>query len=184
VDRKISDTQELTQTDLAKSRETSDLEEFLVDEQSQPTVESETGEIVLENLEQNPYEVSYSCLLLPRFPSHYLMGDIVDRLQAMMKQISVSFGWRLDFASIKPDYMQWVVQVSPTTSPTRVIHAFRTQTSMQIFEEFPRFKRENLSDDFWAPGYLVYWGSQPHPVEIIKRFIRQTRKQQGIQMDE
>jgi len=184
VDRKISDTQELAQTDQTKSKEVSDLEGFPVDEHSQSAVESETAEIVLENLEQNPYEVSYTCLLLPRFPSHYLMGDVVDCLQMLMKQISVSFGWRLGFVGIKPDYMQWVVLVPPTTSPTRVIQTFRTQTSMQIFEDFPRFKRENLSDDFWAPGYLVYWGSQPHPVEIIKRFIRQTRKQQGIQIDE
>lgn len=169
MDKKNSDTQEIIQTYPSKSKETSDLDE---------------NPVVLENLEQHPYEVSFACLLLPRFPSHYLMGDVVDCLLKLMKQISVSFGWRLDFVDIKPDYMQWVVQVPPSTSPTQVIHIFRTHTSVQIFENFPRFKHENLSEDFWAPGYLVYWGSQTHSIEVIKRFTRQARRQQGIQIDE
>jgi len=64
------------------------------------------------------------------------------------------------------------------------MHVVREQTSLHVLTDFPRLKRENHSGDFWAPGYLIIWGSQPHPIEIIQRFIRQTRQQQGIQMDE
>ena len=56
----------------------------------------------------------------------------------------------------------------------------RQHTSAYVFENFPRFKKENLSDDFWAPGYLIALGAHPHPTEMIREFIRQTRQQQGI----
>ena len=46
--------------------------------------------------------------------------------------------------------------------------------------EFPRFKKENPSGDFWAPGYLIMGGSQPPPARLIKDFIAQTRQRQGI----
>lgn len=171
-----------TQTNNKKSENDSVV--VSVDNRVQLSFEKDTEEIILEPLEQHPYEVSYTCLLLPKLSSHYLIGDIADRLDAMLKNICTSNGWRLEFLSIKPDYLQWAISVPPSTSTTHVIHIVRKQTSLQIFSEFPRFKRENQSDDFWAPGYLIFWGSQPHPVEVIQRYIRQTRRQQGILMDE
>jgi hypothetical protein len=56
----------------------------------------------------------------------------------------------------------------------------RQRISEKIFEEFPRFKKENPSGDFWAPGYLIMGGLQPVPAQVIKDFIQQTRRRQGI----
>ena len=169
----------LTQINQSESTKDSD-----IDERGHLNSLNENEEIVIEPLKQNPYEVSYTCLLLPKFDSHHLMGDVVERLQSSLKDITVSFGWHLDFLSIKPDYLQWTIRVPLSTSTTYAIQVIRKQTSSEIFLDFPRFKRENQSDDFWAPGYLIFWGSQPHPNEIIQRYIRQTRRQQGIRMDD
>jgi hypothetical protein len=56
----------------------------------------------------------------------------------------------------------------------------RKHTSDKIFADFSRFKKENPSGDFWAPGYLMLCGSQPPPAQLIKDFISQTRQRQGI----
>jgi len=184
VERNSSDPKILTQLDQSVSNSDTDIEGIGVDELVQTDMMTEDEEIVIEPLKQNPYEVSYTCLLLPRLDSHYLLGPVVDCLQTILKQTSASFGWHLEFLSIKPDYLQWVVRVPLSTSTTNVIHIVRKETSLKIFEDFPRFKRENQSDDFWAPGYLIFWGSQPHPIEIVQRYIQQTRKQQGVRMDE
>ena len=58
----------------------------------------------------------------------------------------------------------------------------RQRISEKIFEEFPRFKKENPSGDFWAPGYLIMGGTQPASAQVIKDFIQQTRLRQGITM--
>jgi REP element-mobilizing transposase RayT len=55
----------------------------------------------------------------------------------------------------------------------------RQQTSEKIFSEFPRMKKENPSGDFWAPGYLIMGGTQPHPQQLVRDYIRQTRQRQG-----
>jgi REP element-mobilizing transposase RayT len=150
-------------------------------EQDVPAIQGEEGGIVLEPVTPDLYGVKYTCLLIPRFPTHYLMGDLAVSLQEWMPQISIAFGWRLEFLSIKPAHLEWALLVHPTTSPGLVMRTFRRQTSMRIFEDFARLKRENLSDDFWAPGYLITPGTMLHPPEMIDQFIRMTRHNQGIE---
>jgi REP element-mobilizing transposase RayT len=135
----------------------------------------------LEPIPAHPYDLTYACLMIPRFSSHYLIGDVAESLHLWMQHICVSFAWRLDNLTIRPDYMQWILSVPPATPPSRCFRTVREHTSKQIFEDFPQFKNENLSKDFWAPGYFVLLGNQPHPLEMINEYILLTRQQQGIQ---
>jgi len=76
--------------------------------------------------------------------------------------------------------LQWIVNVPPTISPGHIMRVMRQQTSDRIFAEFVKLKQENPSKDFWAPGYLIMGGSQPHPQKLVRDFIKQTRQRQGL----
>ncbi|HEX8992185.1 MAG TPA: transposase [Anaerolineales bacterium] len=139
------------------------------------------GPITLEPISAGAYQLSYACLLLPRFSSHFLTGDIADRLSEWIPIICVAFGWRLEYLAVRPEYLQWVVNVPPATSPGYVMRVLRQQLSDKIFSAFPRLKRDNPSGDFWAPGYLIMGGTQAHPPQLVKDYIRQIRQRQGIE---
>lgn len=143
-----------------------------------PTEES--GRMIVEPVSAGLSQLNYACLLAPRFSSHYLTGDLADRLSEWMSNICIAFGWRLEHLAVRPEYLQWVVNVTPNTSPGYLMRIMRQQTSERIFGDFPRLKRENPSGDFWAPGYLIMGGLQPHPPQLIKEYLKQTRKRQGI----
>jgi REP element-mobilizing transposase RayT len=136
--------------------------------------------IVLEPVSPAVYNLDYACLLVPRFPHHHLIGDLSDRMQDWMREACIAYAWRLEFLSVRPEYLLWNVNVPPVTSPAYLMRIMRQQISVKIFEDFPRFKKENPSGDFWAPGFLIMAGSHPPPVQIIKDFIAQTRQRQGI----
>ena len=136
--------------------------------------------IVLEPVSPSVYNLTYACLLIPRFTEHLLAGDLAERLTAWIPQICVAFGWRLEQIAVHPDYLQWIVNVPPAASPAYLMRILRHQTSEKIFAEFPRFTKENPSGDFWAPGYLIMGGTQSPPAQLIKEFIQQTRQRQGI----
>ena len=138
------------------------------------------GRVLAEPGTAGLYDLTYACLLLPRFTSHHLAGDLADRLSEWMPNISVAFGWRLEYISVRPDYLQWVINVPPTASPGYLMRIIRKQTSERIFADFPRLKRDNPSGDFWAPGYLIMGGSQPHPSKLVKDYIQRTRERQGM----
>lgn len=137
-------------------------------------------DVVLEPVSSSTYDLAYTCLLIPRFASHELKGDLAERLYEWLQQICISFGWRLEYENVQQEYMQWVLYVHPSTPPAYFMRVIRKYTSVQIFQDFPRIGRENLSNDFWAPGYLVILGNRPHPPEMIIEFIKMTRHQQGL----
>jgi CheY-like chemotaxis protein/REP element-mobilizing transposase RayT len=136
--------------------------------------------IVVEPASPAVYNLTYACLLIPRFVHHYMTGDLRDKLSEWIPQISVAYGWRLEHILIRPDYIQWNLNVPPATSPGYLMRVFRQQLSDKIFADFPRLKAENPSGDFWAPGYLIMGGSQPPPDRLIREFIEQTRARQGL----
>src|SRR5512133_3090843 len=115
----------------------------------------QSSSVVFEPVLRKPYDLAFACLLIPRFSAHYLIGDIAESLREWMQQTCVSYAWRLDTINIRPEYMQWVLYVPPATPPSKCIRTIRQMTSARIFEDFPHIRKENISDDFWAPGYLV-----------------------------
>ena len=122
----------------------------------------------------------YACVLIPRFPNHFLTGDVASHLAERVNQLCVAFGWRLEHLSIRPEYLQWLVNVPPTTSPGYLMRIIRQHTSRRLFAEFPRLAEENPSGDYWAPGYLIMSSAQPLLPKLVKDFIRDTRIRQGI----
>ena len=143
--------------------------------------ELSVGPIMLEPISAGVYHLSYACLLLPRFATHYLTGDMADKLSEWIPIICVAFGWRLEYLAVRPEYLQWVVNVPPATSPGYVMRVIRQQLSDKVFSAFPRLKRDNPSGDFWAPGYLIMGGAQAHPPQLVKDYIQQIRQRQGIE---
>ena len=125
-------------------------------------------------------ELSFVCLLIPRFSDHHLVGDISEALVEWMKQICISYGWRLDAIAVRPGYLQWVMIVPLNANPAQFIRIIRQHTSQKIFEDYPRFRRLNMSGQFWAPGNFVVAGTQLQAPETINNFILQTRRHQGI----
>ena len=152
-----------------------------LDETRLHSMDEAAGRIVLEPVSAGVYNLTYACLLVPRFSSHYLTGDIADRLSEWLPNICVAFGWRLEYLAVRPEYLQWVANVPPATSPGYLMRIIRQQTSEKVFADLARFKKENPSGDFWAPGYLIMGGTKPHPSQLVKDYIKQIRQRQGIE---
>jgi len=150
-----------------------------LDETRPHSITEVAGRVMLEPISPGLYNLTYACLLVPRFSSHYLTGDMSDRLSEWLPQICIAFGWRLEYLAVRPEYIQWVLNVPPATSPGYLMRIIRQQTSEKIFTEFTKLKKENPSGDFWAPGYLIMGGTQPHPPQLVKDYIKQTRTRQG-----
>jgi len=150
-----------------------------LDETRPHSITEVASRVMLEPIAPGLYNLTYACLLVPRFSSHYLTGDMSDRLSTWLPQICIAFGWRLEYLAVRPEYVQWVVNVPPATSPGYLMRIVRQQTSEKIFLEFTPMKKENPSGDFWAPGYLIMGGTQPHPPQLVKDYIKQTRTRQG-----
>jgi REP element-mobilizing transposase RayT len=124
-------------------------------------------------------QIFYTCVLIPRLPHHYLTREIGDRVGQWLQQLCLAFDWRLEGIAIRPEYLQWMVQVAPSVSPGGLVKVIRQRTSYYLFSTFAQLREENPSDDFWAAGYLVISGAQPPAARLLREFIRETRRRQG-----
>ncbi len=143
---------------------------------------SEVGrKVVLEPLfTESPYDLSYACLLIPRFGGHRLRGDVVPFLREMMYSICTSFSWQLDHVVIRPEFLQYVISAPASVPPAKSVRIIREMTSKRILDDYPHYREQNMGGDFWAAPYLVVFGSKPHEPETIVEFIRVTRQGQGF----
>jgi len=138
-------------------------------------------EFEVEPVSPSMYNLTYACVLIPRFPHHHLTGEMAKRLTDWITHLCVAFGWRLEMLSVRPEYMQWLVNVPPNTSPGYLMRTIREHTSRRMFVEFPVTEEDNPSGDFWAPGYLILGSPQPPPATLIQEFMQNTRSRQGLQ---
>jgi REP element-mobilizing transposase RayT len=125
-------------------------------------------------------QISFTCILIPSQVNHRLVGDLSKSLNNWLLQTSLGFGWQLENTNIQPEYLLWIVNVTPTVSPGSIVRMVRNRTSEQIFAQYPDLRENNTTGDFWASGYLVISGSQPPSEQLVSDFIHQTRRRQGI----
>jgi REP element-mobilizing transposase RayT len=149
-------------------------------ETAHPPSPVESPQVTLEPASLAVCNLSYACIMVPRMPQHSIGGDLAERLSGWTRQLCLAYGWRLTLLVVHPDYVEWVMNVPPTASPSTMMRIFRQQTSTRIFADFPALVRDNPSGDFWAPGYLIMSSGQLPPEAVAKDFIQQTRRRQGI----
>ena len=128
----------------------------------------------------NWHRLSYALALLPRLPQHFITGDLSDQMAGTIQRLSLAFGWRLEHLSVRPEHLLLVVTLSPEISPETMVTNLKEYTSRWIFDDFPRLGRDNPSGDFWAPGYLLIAATQPPSQQVLRTFIEQTRRVQGL----
>jgi REP element-mobilizing transposase RayT/CheY-like chemotaxis protein len=126
------------------------------------------------------YNLTYSCLLIPRFGTHQLTNEREKKIAGCIKNIHTSKGWRLEVLKVRPEYLLWESNFPPNVTPSKHIDIIRKETSRLMFENFPTFKRENPSGDYWAPGYLIVGGKNAISDQLVSAFLRQNRKKHGV----
>lgn len=137
------------------------------------------GDVVLETIRPDSYNFSYTCLLIPNDPANPLTNDAAENLRVLLQQICATNGWALEFATVESDYLQWSFSVLSSIPAIQFMQLIRDQTSKAILSTLPDETRESLNNEFWAPGYLVVLGIRPHSEDMIRQYIRMTRRQQG-----
>ncbi len=121
-------------------------------------------------------DVIYTCVLSPRMANLYLTGSLADELSRLLPELSAAFGWKLAGVAVRPEYLQWTLEVPPSVSPGNLIRILRQRSSQRIFKLFPQLLPAHPQGDFWAPGYLIVSGAQTPAAGLLRDFIQQNRR--------
>jgi REP element-mobilizing transposase RayT len=117
----------------------------------------------------------YNCVLIPNNPQHFLTRQLAERISVNLPWIHISMGWHLTGMAVRPQYLQWTMELPPGVNPATALNEIRRRSSDQLFASFSELKEHEREQDFWAPGYLILTGSQSIPFSMIKTYISRTR---------
>lgn len=93
--------------------------------------------------------------LVPQSNQHFLIGELARWVRRWLPMVCQTYGWQLEYLSVRPDYLRWTLKDFPETLIRETIQIVRQQTSRRIFRVFPNIRQSSGSSDFWASGYLV-----------------------------
>ncbi len=129
------------------------------------------------------YDLTYTFLMIPRFSTHRLKTDETATIKEFIKNLHLSYGWRLELLDMQPEYLRWASSFPPNIAPSSHLEMIRKGTSKQLFEDIPGYKKENLSGDYWAPGYIIVEGKNSISTQLVSDYIIHNRQKHGIRID-
>jgi len=138
-------------------------------------------DVLLELVNSDEYVLGHTFFLVPEVPFNKLPDDLVNLLTECLKNECRSNGWKLEFVTVDPKYLQWAVSVQPTVTTMQIVQQVRLKTTEHINSYFDG-KIDGINPaDFWMRGYLLLHGLHPHSSDIVERYIRLACREQHDQ---
>ena len=96
-----------------------------------------------------------------------LIGEIADRLQALIEERAEEASFETVTVVILPDRVYLVATAEPTLAPHTIICQVKAYTSRVLRDEFPELTR---IPSLWTRAYLVMAGEEVDPNKVFQRF--------------
>lgn len=126
-----------------------------------------------------PGFLSYTMVLIPRFPEHHLSGAFASLLRQWTERYGLAWDWRIKDLKVEDSYLLLRVSLDAEVAPAEALSRLQAHLSERILAHFPTLGRELPSGRFWAPQEWLFSGPPPGP-DRLKSILVQTRRAQGV----
>ncbi len=98
--------------------------------------------------------------------------EVDEKLKEICEQISLRY--EIEFLEIgaDSDHVHFLVQSSPTYSPTKIVRTIKSITAEEIFRQMPEVKKQLWGGEFWSDGYFISSVGTHATEEIIKQYVK------------
>jgi putative transposase len=117
------------------------------------------------------YRLAYHFVWIPRYRRKVLTGDVAQRLEELVREISAARGWEVEALTVRPDHVHLFVSCPPRDAPAKVMNVLKSLTARELYAEFPRLRRSHWGGKLWATGYYVGSAGDHVTSDLIKRYI-------------
>ena len=109
-------------------------------------------------------------------PAKYRRVVINEKIDKTIKETceEISKRYEIKFLEIgtEGDHVHFLVQSTPTYSPTKIVTTIKGIVSRKVFEEHPEVKKQLWGGEFWSDGYFVSTVSKYGNEEVISNYVK------------
>jgi putative transposase len=114
------------------------------------------------------FSLKYHLVWCPKYRRPVLVGDVAERLKALVADKAVEIGATLHALEVMPDHVHLFLESDPTRAPAHLAAQFKGYTSHVLRREFPSLR--SRLPTLWSRSYFI--ASIGHVSEAtIKRYI-------------
>ena len=115
-------------------------------------------------------------------PAKYRREVFSEAVDKSLKEICLGIELRYDYIRFleigaDKDHVHFLIQSTPTHSPSEIIQKVKSITARQIFLEHPEVKKWLWGGQFWTDGYFVATVGKNTNEEVIRNYVKNQGKQ-------
>ena len=121
------------------------------------------------------YLIQYHLIWCPKFRYNVLKGNMEETLKRILAEICKKYGYEIIEIEVMQDHIHLFVSAKPTVAPTDIVRTLKSITAIQLFKEFPSFKKFYTScGSLWSNGYFVSTIGKVS-TETIQKYIQEQK---------
>jgi len=128
------------------------------------------------------YDTKYHLVWTPKYRKWGLRGDLRRRVEELFREIAQDFGFEIDTLEVAADHVQIFWDFPPRYSIAKVVGILKSISASRACEEFPELKKQLWAGELWEDGYFARTVGDKVTAEVIRRYIRHHKQEQGRQL--
>ena len=110
-------------------------------------------------------------------PAKYRRIVFDEDVDEQLKQICLGIELRYEYIhfleiGVDKDHVHFLIQSTPTHSPSEIIKKVKNITARQIFAECPQVKKKLWGGQFWTDGYFVWTVGKNQNETVIQEYVK------------
>ena len=111
---------------------------------------------------------------IPKYRKHILIGEVAQYTGEVLQRIADEYGlWvdTVDTMEVMEDHVHVFWEAPPRYSPAQVLQIMKSISAREIFQRFPRLRKQLWAGELWRDGYFVRSVGGQVTAEVIRRYI-------------
>jgi len=114
------------------------------------------------------YSCKYHIIWCPKYRRKVLVGEVVIRLKAIIRDVAEEFKAEIIELEIMPDHVHLLIELPPQSGIHKVVKQMKGRSSRLLRKEFPTIKSRLPS--LWTNSYFISTVGGA-PLSVIKQYI-------------
>lgn len=117
--------------------------------------------------------LKYHLIWIPRRRRKVLVGDVADRLEALLRDKAEELSVEIEHLAIKPDHLHMFVNAPPSLAVSQLVYRFKGYTSRVLRQDFSHLRK---MPSMWTTAYFASTAGRVSEATIQKYIEAQSRR--------
>lgn len=117
--------------------------------------------------------LKYHLVWIPRRRRPVLVGEVANRLEALLRQKASEIDCGIEHLAIRPDHLHMFVNAPPSLSVSQLVYRFKGYTARRLRQEFPHLRK---MPSMWTTAYFASTAGRVSEATIQRYIEAQSRR--------